>query len=102
MRLSFYILLFSIYSHSQNTFTIEGRVTSNGQSLPYVNIYIENIAYGSATNEDGTYSISNLTAGSYSMYASFTGYKTVKRIVEITNENLVINFNLEETESLNE
>src|SRR5690606_27601770 len=77
-------------------------VSSNGQTLPYVNIYIDNTHFGSVTNEAGKYLISNVAPGNYTINASFTGYKTVKKHIEITTENLVVNFSLEETETLNE
>lgn len=95
-------LLNILVANSQNTFLIEGTASSNGQTLPYVNIYIENTNFGSTTNEVGKYIIHNITPGSYTMHASFTGYKTVKKYIEITNKNIVVNFNLEETETLNE
>ena len=101
----FFTILFlfiSALSYSQNSFSIEGIVTSNGIKLPYVNIYIEHTALGCATNDDGHYMIKNLIPGTYTIHASFTGYTTVKKSIEITNKNLVLNFNLEETESLNE
>lgn len=103
MKYFFGLLFFNVFTlYSQNTFTVEGRVMSNGQSLPYVNIYIANTTFGSATNEDGKYVINNINPGNYTIYASFTGYKTVKKSVDITDKNLLINFDLEETESLNE
>src|SRR5690606_21004083 len=101
----FFTILFlfiSALSYSQNSFSIEGIVTSNGIKLPYVNIYIEHTALGCATNDDGHYMIKNLIPGTYTIHASFTDYTTVKKSIEITNKNLVLNFNLEETESLNE
>ncbi|OYX26322.1 MAG: TonB-dependent receptor [Flavobacteriales bacterium 32-35-8] len=103
MKCFFGLLFLNVFIlNSQNTFTVEGTVTSNGQSLPYVNIYIVNTTLGSATNDNGKYTINNINPGNYTIYASFTGFKTVKKIIEITNRNLVVNFDLEETEALSE
>ncbi|WP_111307828.1 TonB-dependent receptor [Confluentibacter sediminis] len=103
MKYIFIILLFnSALANSQNTFNIEGTITSNRKSLPYANIYIENTAFGQSSNENGKYIIKNIEPGTYTIRASFTGYKTIIKKIEIVNENLKVNFELEETESLNE
>ncbi|MDZ7260905.1 MAG: carboxypeptidase regulatory-like domain-containing protein, partial [candidate division KSB1 bacterium] len=55
---------------------IEGRVTSNGVGMSGVTITasVAGVSTSAVTATDGTYSISNLTPGSYSVQASLTGY----------------------------
>ncbi|WP_179334100.1 TonB-dependent receptor [Winogradskyella costae] len=100
------IILFTLASFSilnaQNTYKINGVVTAEGEVLPYANIYVETTTKGSTTNENGVYTIKNLEPGTYSIAASFAGYTTQKKKVEITNADVSLNFNLNYNESLDE
>ena len=82
---------------------ISGRTTSNGLPLPYVNIYLKNTSKGSSSNDDGIYSIKNIPAGTYTIVASFTGFKNVEKQIVLDNgKTATVNFELQESESLNE
>ncbi|WP_179318799.1 TonB-dependent receptor [Winogradskyella helgolandensis] len=100
------IILFTLASFSmlnaQNTYKINGVVTAEGEVLPYANIYVETTIKGSTTNENGVYTIKNLEPGTYSIAASFAGYTTQKKKVQITNADVSLNFNLNYNESLDE
>ncbi|SDG71509.1 TonB-dependent receptor [Winogradskyella thalassocola] len=100
------IILFVLTSfipiHAQSTYEIKGKVTAEGEALPYTNIYIETTTKGSTTDENGFFSIKNLEPGIYYVAASFAGYTTQKKKVEITNADLTLNFNLNYNESLDE
>ncbi len=63
------------------TGTIRGRVTdaATGRSLPYANVAVLGTASGSMTNADGVYVISDVTAGSHTLQASYMGYRTAKK-----------------------
>ncbi|MBU2938155.1 TonB-dependent receptor [Lacinutrix sp. C3R15] len=87
---------------AQTTYKVEGKVLSNGKPLPFANIYIENTEKGSTTNENGFFVIENVNAGNYAVTASFTGYKTQKKTIRISNKNVFITFHLNENEDLEE
>ncbi len=101
---SYKLLLLSILlTTSINAQSIKGRVSSlEGETLPYANVYLKNTTKGSTVNEDGTYAIGNIESGRYVMVASFTGYKTVERTIEISSDDLTMNFILEDDEALDE
>ncbi|MEC3906426.1 TonB-dependent receptor [Tamlana sp. 2201CG12-4] len=97
------IFLISILSFVVNAQKITGKTTALNSPLPYVNIYIKNTVKGSSSDENGHYAINNIPNGTYTIVASFTGYKNVEKRVVITGEKtVVVNFELEETEHLNE
>ncbi len=82
---------------------ITGKVTAKGDALPYVNVYLKNTTKGASTNESGAFIIKNVPKGSYSVVASFTGYKSVeKKVVVNSDKTIVVNFELEESEALDE
>ncbi len=75
------------------------RDARTGEPLPGVNIVVVGTMMGASTDEDGRYFIINVPPGTYSLQASFIGYKTVTKTgvrvqVEFTTE---VNFDLEPT-----
>ena len=96
------LILFSIGVRAQENFQINGKVNTEGDSLSFVNLYLENTTKGSVSNENGTYEISNISAGNYTIIASFTGFKTQKKNIKITNKNISVNFDLISNETLDE
>jgi TonB-linked SusC/RagA family outer membrane protein len=83
--------------------TVEGRVTdeNTGEPLPGVNVTIEELAdegVGTATQGDGTYQITNVPAGSYTLRASFVGYQSETETIEVNpEETTTVNFQLQES-----
>ncbi len=76
-------LIISFYAHGQKG-GIAGKVYDNvnNQPLPFVNIIIKGTTTGATTDIDGAYEFKNLKPGSYSLVATFVGYKT-KEVYEI-------------------
>jgi len=100
---TFYLLLilFPLSLMSQN-FNIEGVVTAEGVALPFANVYLEDTTKGAVTNNEGQFTISNVTLGTYTIVASFTGFKTERKQIKVLNKDITINFNLSPTERLDE
>lgn len=95
-------LAFGGSAATAQTGKIAGRVTqaSNGESLPGVNVSIDQLLQGAVTDADGYYVILNVRPGSYTLRASFIGLST--RVVEDVEVNTglttEINFALVEQE----
>jgi len=79
--------------------TIKGKVTNTqGETLPGASISIENKNAGTITNEKGEYSLEIPTGlkGIVTLVASYVGYQTVKKTINIDNkQNITVNFELE-------
>jgi outer membrane receptor for ferrienterochelin and colicins len=73
-----FTLLCSLAIWSQNS-TVQGTVSESGQSLPFINVYLKGTQNGTATDEDGSYSITNLSPGNYVMIASAIGYEPFRK-----------------------
>ncbi|MCP4484196.1 MAG: TonB-dependent receptor [Flavobacteriaceae bacterium] len=97
-----FFLFFGLFAKAQSLFEVNGTVFSEGQPLAFSNVYLENSTTGTITNENGIFKLTNLKPGSYTLIASFTGYGTSRKRVQITNKNLQIKFNLVEDNSLQE
>ena len=80
--------------------TIEGTVTEQGTNdpLPGVNIAIPSLNVGAATSLDGTYEISDVAAGEYTIQARFVGFQTREKTVVVEDgETVTIDFALRES-----
>ncbi|WP_034060189.1 TonB-dependent receptor [Lacinutrix jangbogonensis] len=103
MRLIFTLLFcFALTAQAQNTYSISGVITTKNETLPFANVYLKNTKIGTTTKEDGTFQINGITPGTYTIVISFTGFKTKKQDVTITNKNLILSFDLIESQALSE
>jgi outer membrane receptor for ferrienterochelin and colicins len=98
-----YIVLFlSLLSISLNAQQITGNVFSDGEPLPYVNVYLKGTSKGTTTDENGFYKINSVEGGNYTILASFTGFQTQRKNITVSSNSVVINFDLKESEMLEE
>ncbi|MFP4227915.1 MAG: SusC/RagA family TonB-linked outer membrane protein [Salinivenus sp.] len=67
------------------TGTIEGTVVDSlsSETLPGVNVVVEELGQGDATDSDGTFRIDDLPADSYTLRISFVGYREKTVPVEV-------------------
>ncbi len=92
------VLSFSISAFAEKS-EIVGKVTdaNSGEGLIGTNVIIQGTTMGAATGTDGKYKISNVPAGSYTLVASFIGYKKVTKQVEVASgQSLTVDFLMEE------
>ncbi|HEX9600787.1 MAG TPA: TonB-dependent receptor, partial [Mariniflexile sp.] len=98
-----YIVLFlSLLSISLNAQQITGNVFSDGEPLPYVNVYLKGTSKGTTTDENGFYKINSVEGGNYTILASFTGFQAQRKNITVSSTPLVINFDLKESGLLEE
>ena len=97
----FFILAFQLIS-SQNELSITGKVTSSQEALPYANVLIKESGNGVACDVDGNFIISNLSSGTYTLVASFAGYKSQERSIVLDDRSLTIHFDLQPDAFLDE
>ena len=88
------ILLLPALALAQNS--VSGTVTdkSSGQPLVGVNVVVEGTAMGSATGADGSYTISNVSDGSYTVTATYIGYSDQSKSVSVSGSSTTANFSL--------
>ncbi len=77
---------------------IEGKVTdaTSGEALFGANIILLGTSIGAATDINGNYLITNVPDGSYTLKASYIGYKTVTLKVQVRDgKHLVENIRMQ-------
>ncbi len=67
---------------------------NTGESLPSANVYIEELQRGASTDLDGTFEITDIDPGSYTVTFNFIGYRTVNREIELAADE-VLELNIE-------
>lgn len=70
---------------------IDGKATDirSGVALPGVTVQLEGTSLGAATDLNGNYYISNVPAGSYTLKASYVGYKTLTERIQVNGGELL-------------
>lgn len=98
------LTLFFITLSFQGFSQLKGRITDQHNSpLPFVNIYVENSFTETTSNDEGNYELNLSNPDTYTIVFQFLGYKTVKKVVEITQFPCTLNAILvEEQIALNE
>ena len=103
MKRIFILFLFvTSLLEAQNSHTIQGRVLSQNEGLPFVSVYLKNTNLGTTTDDNGNFKIANVTSGKHEIIASFVGYRSEKKIIDITENVNGLIFNLEVDSSLDE
>lgn len=103
MKIKLLLLVFVLISTTISA-QIVGKVTNtNGEPLPYVNIYLQNSYIGTTTNDDGNYSLNVSDKKEYKVSFQFLGYKTLTKNITAASFPYILNISLEEeTTSLDE
>jgi len=99
-----FLVLFIVASFTYSQTTIKGKISSNKESLPFASVMIGELKIGSQTNENGLFEIKNIEDGTYTLIASYIGFKTSRKKITISkNEIITVNINLvEDANSLDE
>jgi iron complex outermembrane recepter protein len=97
MKQIFLFLLLGQFAVAQ-TSTIKGKVTtSDGKPAEFVNIILKGTTKGTIADAEGNFSLNNLKAGNYNVFASFIGLKAQSQKVDVKdNETVSVNFTLQE------
>src|SRR5690606_24252371 len=76
---------------------ITGKVTDSktDEALPGANILVKELGRGAATNIEGTYTISLLEPGTYTLQVSYVGYKTKEQKVEVGTQSVELTLSLD-------
>lgn len=102
--LIFYCLfLFGFTATYGQTNRVSGKVSTNGEAIPFANVYLSNSKLGTATDENGVYELNTIPNGNYKITISSVGFKSKTAKITLSgNDKLIKNFTLDENDSLEE
>ena len=99
------ILLLCVLAHTLSSAqtTMKGKITSEGQSLSGANIVLKNTKYATISDSMGVYSIKNIPSGNYEVLISYTGFKSQKKNISVTDTTeITLDFDLKDSHVLDE
>lgn len=96
--LGFLLSLLSVPLVLAQTGNLTGTVTDQrtNEHLPGVNILVQELERGAASDIDGSYTINNIPYGTYNLRVTFIGYRTLTRQVEINSASQTLDLGLRE------
>ncbi|HJL62982.1 MAG TPA: TonB-dependent receptor, partial [Candidatus Marinimicrobia bacterium] len=101
MKLRILIVLMPFLLYAQSKGTISGTVVDakNNEGLVGVNVIVKGTYYGAASDLNGRFFITGVSAGTYDVEASIIGYKVLLQTgIKIeAGKTTILNFNMEET-----
>lgn len=98
------ILIFTFLITCVITGQVKGTITdAQNKPLSFVSIYLDNTVTGTTSNDNGNYILELKKTGNYNIVFQFLGYKTLKKMVNISSFPYELNAKLvEENIQLNE
>ena len=89
MRLvSIILFLFTVNSYAQ-TGSVQGVIQDKyGEPLWGSNVYLIGSTFGSSTDSTGSYKISNIPTGKYTIVCDYIGYRSSKKSIYISELNI--------------
>lgn len=97
LHLTAFVLIAVTSAMGQQTSTVSGVITdAKNLPLPGVSVIIDGTIKGASSDFNGKYEIANVSDGTYTITASFVGYKTVSNQITVSGANATQNFILQE------
>ncbi|MFT4576093.1 MAG: iron complex outermembrane receptor protein, partial [Polaribacter sp.] len=95
-----FLFLFTSMLVNSQSFTISGKVSNqNNEPLAGASVFVKSAKKGTSSDFDGNFQL-NVTTGSYIIEARFIGYVTASKMIAVTTQNVVVNFNLQPESNL--
>ncbi|WP_347173511.1 TonB-dependent receptor [Polaribacter uvawellassae] len=95
-----FLFLFTSTLVNSQSFTIFGKIIDeNKDPLVGASVFIKNANKGTSSDFDGKYQL-RVPVGTHEVEVRFIGYKSVSKTVTITNQNVIINFDLQPKENV--
>jgi outer membrane receptor for ferrienterochelin and colicins len=91
------LLLFFVSGISLNAQTIKGKITSNGEVVPFANVVLEGERSGVSANLNGIYEIENVSLGHHHIIVSAIGMLTKKLHVDVSEGVNTIDISVDPT-----
>lgn len=98
----FLLLITSQFVVAQESYSITGTVLADDDPLSFVNVYFEGTSKGTTTDINGNYILQEIKPGSYVLVASYTGFTSERKQITVRDQNMNIDFVLNENELLDE
>ena len=92
------LLLFGGLAQAQQTGSILGQITANGEFMEFVNVQVEGTDLGAISDVNGKYEILEVPFGEYELVTTYLGYETLRKsvLLSVFNTKVELNFEMQE------
>lgn len=98
-KIKFLLLFFFVFNTVfAQTGSIKGNVSAENQAIEFVSIYLENSNFGTLSNQKGNFNLQNIPYGKYNLVASYVGFKSVTKPIELNAKNQELTLEIQLTE----
>ena len=87
MVLFLLMCIYSVHVHGQAA-EISGRVISQADPVPFVNIVLSKIGKGTSSNEEGFFIIQDINPGNYTLHVTAVGYEPFSKKIRLGTQNI--------------
>ncbi|MFN0728182.1 TonB-dependent receptor [Polaribacter gochangensis] len=99
-KITIFLFLFTSTLVNSQSFTIFGKIIDeNKDPLVGASVFIKNANKGTSSDFDGKYQL-KVSTGTHEVEVRFIGYKSISKTVTITNQNVIVNFDLQPEENV--
>ncbi len=99
-KITIFLFLFTSTLVNSQSFTIFGKIIDeNKDPLVGASVFIKNANKGTSSDFDGKYQL-KVPVGTHEVEVRFIGYKSISKTVTITNQNVIVNFDLQPEENV--
>lgn len=91
-KLPFLILLFFSQALFSQTYVLSGKISGNGEALPFASVYLKGTTKGVNSNDEGKYAL-KLEPGKYTIVFQYVGFSKQEKEIDLT-ENKTLNIEL--------
>ena len=76
-----------IFERKKETYSLYGKIYDykSRETIPFANVYMPSLDVGSISDEQGIFSLTNINFRSCTLFVSYIGYKTEKKIINLKN-----------------
>ncbi len=94
--LPFFLILFLALTGQGQHATLSGRVIAvSGEPLGFASVALEGTTFGTSTNDDGLFTISDIPLGHYKVLVSYLGHESSQRKIKLSaGQDLQLDFTL--------
>ena len=91
----FFLFLFTSMLVNSQSFIISGKIVDeNKEALVSASVFVKNANKGTSSDFEGKYQL-KVSTGTHEVEVRFIGYKSVSKTITITNQNIIVNFDLQ-------
>src|ERR1700758_1639877 len=94
-RLILFLLLFPVITYAQTTISGKVATSVSHTGIGKVSVFLSNSSYGTESADDGSFHLTNVRPGQYTLVASSLGYQEYSKQILVGSDPITLDIPLE-------